>query len=65
MEKKIIRKKAYVNKDYCVACGACTKVCPLGLIHIEKGIYANINIDKCVGCGKCSKICPASAITIK
>lgn len=65
MEKKIIRKKAHVDKNYCVACGSCTNVCPLGLINIEKGIYANINLDKCVGCSKCSKTCPASAIEMK
>lgn len=65
MEKKIIRKKAYVDKKQCVACGVCVKNCPLGAIKIEKGIFASVNLDKCVGCGKCSKACPASVIEIR
>lgn len=65
MTKKIIRKKAYVDKNYCVACGTCTKECPLNAITIPKGTIAEVNFDKCVGCSKCAKICPASAIEIK
>lgn len=60
-----IKKKAIVDKDYCVACGSCVKVCPLGIIKIEQGVYAKINEEKCVGCGKCAKICPASVIELK
>ena len=51
-----IKKKAIVDKEYCVACGSCVKVCPLQIITIEKlGVFANINLEKCVGCGKCAK----------
>ncbi|MGL5314544.1 MAG: ATP-binding protein [Peptostreptococcaceae bacterium] len=60
-----IKKKAIVDKDYCVACGSCVKVCPLGIIKIEQGVYAKINEEKCVGCSKCAKVCPASVIEIK
>lgn len=65
MEKKILRRKAYVATQYCVACGACEKICPLGAIAINKGIFSQVNYDKCVGCGKCAKVCPASTIEIK
>ena len=60
-----IRKKAYVDINFCVACGICMKNCPISAINIEKGIYANINHDKCVGCAKCFKLCPASVIEMK
>ena len=63
-ETKKIRKKANISQSECVACGCCVKVCPLGAIHIHKGIYAKIDNTKCVGCGKCAKECPASIITI-
>lgn len=60
-----IKKKAIVDKEYCVACGGCVKVCPLQIITIEQGVFANINFEKCVGCGKCAKTCPASVIEVK
>lgn len=60
-----IRKKAIIDKSKCVACGSCIKVCPLGLISIENGIFAKIDTDRCVCCGKCKKTCPASVIEIK
>ncbi len=62
--KKKSKRIAQVDRDNCVACGACMKVCKFGAITIEKGIYAKIDQDKCVGCKKCAKICPASVIAI-
>lgn len=56
------RKKAEVDKAYCVACGACMKKCPVGAISIISGMYALVNSEKCIGCTKCTKICPASTI---
>lgn len=56
------RKKAFVHKTMCVACGECVKNCPLKAIEIYKGMYAVVNNEKCVGCGKCSRVCPADAI---
>ena len=61
----MLKKKASINIDECVACGTCVKVCPLNLIAIEQGVFTKINTDKCVGCGKCAKVCPASVIKIE
>lgn len=61
----MLKKKAIVNINECVACGSCVKVCPLNLINIEQGVFAKINLDRCVGCGKCAKTCPASVIEIQ
>ncbi|MGL5756022.1 MAG: 4Fe-4S binding protein [Paraclostridium sp.] len=62
---KKMKKKAIIDKEYCVACGSCVKVCPLEIIHIEQGVFAKINEEKCVGCGRCANSCPASVIEIK
>lgn len=62
---KKVKRKAIVDREYCVACGTCVKVCPLQIIQIEQGVFAKINSDKCVGCGKCSNACPASVINLK
>ena len=59
------KRKAFVERKNCVACGCCIKVCPLGAIQIFNGIWAQIDFEKCVGCGKCAKECPASVIEIR
>ncbi len=50
------------EKDRCVACGVCVKVCPREVIHVYKGVYAVVNGDKCIGCGLCEKACPAGVM---
>ena len=59
-----MRKIASVDKNICVACGVCRKVCPKQAIEIIKGCYAKVNEEKCVGCGICSKNCPAGCIKV-
>ena len=29
-----VKRKAVVDKEYCVACGTCVKACPLKIINI-------------------------------
>ena len=58
------KRKASVNRQACVSCGACVKVCPKHALSICKGIYAQVDEALCVGCGKCAKECPASVIEI-
>lgn len=59
------KKSAYVKQKSCVACGACTAVCPKEAVSIHRGCYAVTNSERCVGCGKCAGICPAGCIEIK
>ncbi|QSX06496.1 4Fe-4S binding protein [Sedimentibacter sp. zth1] len=58
-------RKACINKDVCVACGCCIKVCPRNAIIIFKGIHAVVDKKACIGCGLCKKICPASIIELE
>lgn len=60
----MVKRKAVVLEQECVACGTCEKVCPLGVITVYKGLYATV-ADQCVGCGRCKMVCPASVIQIK
>jgi len=51
-----------VNKDKCVKCGQCYKVCPVGAIDWRKKEYAAINKDKCIKCKACINACEFMAI---
>ena len=35
-----MKKLAVVNRNVCVACGACTGVCPRNAISVYRGCYA-------------------------
>ena len=59
-----MKKLAVVDRNICVACGACLKACPKNAISISRGCYARMDEVKCVGCGLCGKTCPASCITL-
>ena len=60
-----MKKLAFPNKNICVACGVCLKVCRKDAISIYKGCYSQVDESKCVGCGLCAKACPAGCITVK
>ena len=60
-----MKKLAVIDKSVCVACGACTKVCPKGAISIYRGCFAVADTAKCVGCGLCARSCPAGCIRAK
>ena len=55
-------RRARVDRDHCVACGCCVKVCPRGAVQVVRGVFAQVEEALCVGCGKCAKACPASVI---
>jgi ferredoxin len=63
--EKGMKKCAVPDKDICVSCGACRKVCPRDAISIWKGCYAVVDKERCVGCGICAKTCPAGCMEIK
>ena len=54
---------ASINKDACVACGACAGDCPCGAITVNDA--AEVNEELCVSCGACADSCPAGAITVE
>lgn len=55
-EKFFGMKKAFLDRDKCIDCVQCYKVCKFDAID---------NPKKCEGCGACEYICPVNAITMK
>lgn len=51
-----------VNKERCIKCGICTKVCPTKFLHMEEEGPIECFEKVCIGCGQCTAVCPNSAI---
>jgi heterodisulfide reductase subunit A len=55
---------AVVDKDKCVACLTCVRVCPYKIPFINQEGVAEIEPISCHGCGTCAGECPAKAIQL-
>ena len=52
------------REDRCVHCGACTAVCRVDALSIDRTTMEVIfDPEKCVACGLCMKACPVNAMT--
>ena len=65
------RGRIEFNKDVCIGCGLCQRVCSPGAIDkivnkIEEGqeITMRYDLGSCTYCGFCAEICPKKAITL-
>ena len=49
------------HKEVCIACGACTEVCPRAAGPQADRAFRPAD---CVACGQCADVCPTEAITV-
>jgi heterodisulfide reductase subunit A len=54
---------AEVDRELCVGCGICIKVCPYNAISKDEEGLAHVTAAVCKGCGLCGATCPEKAIT--
>ncbi|ADH86327.1 4Fe-4S dicluster domain-containing protein [Desulfurivibrio alkaliphilus] len=57
-------KAAWVERDQCVSCLTCVRVCPWRIPVIDQGGRAHIDAKECRACGICPEECPAGAIKL-
>lgn len=53
----------YRVTDACIGCGICTRVCPVGCIHLEDGKAVH-TMKNCQMCMACTHHCPQKAIQL-
>jgi len=54
-----------VEKDDCIACGACEPACPMLAIKLDDESMPEIDYERCLGCGVCVLSCPTEAIRLE
>jgi polyferredoxin len=55
---KISLYKYHVDKELCIKCNKCTKICKMDIVPYKKQ-----NVLECIRCGHCKKVCPCKVIT--
>lgn len=51
------------DKEECISCGRCSKVCPMGIDVISETRNKTIGNPECIQCGACIDNCPKNLLT--
>ena len=65
VEAERIAGRVHRDEKKCFHCGACTGLCPVGALYIERPqMEVVFNPEKCTACGLCVSGCPVRAMAI-
>ena len=60
-----LRGKMTYNRETCIGCKLCLKVCPAHAIDfIESTKKVRIFVSQCIQCGQCTEICPKQCLAL-
>jgi len=62
---KLRSYKLVTTDQVCIACGRCTKSCPMSLDVEGMVLNSNVNHSECISCSKCVNACPKSVLDIR
>lgn len=64
MEGKFFHHALKIERDACIGCSHCMRVCPTEALRVRDG-KAELYDNRCVDCGECYRVCPVNAIIIE
>ena len=64
MEGKFFHHALKIERDVCIGCSHCMRVCPTEALRVREG-KAELYDNRCVDCGECYRVCPVNAIIIE
>jgi ferredoxin len=60
-----IAGKVHRDEQKCFQCGACTGICPVGALHMQRPEMTVVfEPEKCTACGLCVTGCPVRAMAV-
>ncbi|MCD6542519.1 MAG: 4Fe-4S binding protein [Thermoplasmata archaeon] len=63
-DKETFRGKIQYDREKCIGCRLCIKVCPAKAIEFkEEEKKIRIYVGRCIFCGQCVEICPKNALS--
>lgn len=63
MEHNTNHRALEIQREICIGCSHCVKVCPTEALRVKDG-KALLYADWCIDCGECFRICPNRAIRV-
>ena len=60
--RNLILEHPTIDKNKCIKCGECAKICPPKTMVIEKGNFPHLKNILCIRCWCCAEVCPKNAI---
>ena len=62
----LMDKKITINKELCMKCALCARVCPMQLSpYTDYDERCQLKSDDCIRCGACVANCPAKALSFE